>query len=95
MTSGFTPTPAEAPNSGKARVAEGRARVKAGLRPPPPAASALTHARPSAVLSAVTSTAGSGLAARAHPAPHRKPQTGRPEMLKNTLDKKDPIRARP
>jgi hypothetical protein len=67
MTSVFTPTPAEAPDFGRARVAEGRARVKAGLRPPPPAASALTHARPSAVLSAVTSTAGSGLTARTAP----------------------------
>ena len=40
---------AKAPDPGNARVAEGRARLKAGLRPPPPAASALTQARPSAV----------------------------------------------
>jgi transposase len=37
------------PDPGKARVAEGRNRLKAGLRPPPPAASALTRSRPSAV----------------------------------------------
>jgi len=40
---------APASDSGKARVAEERALLKAGLRPPPPAASALTRARPSAV----------------------------------------------
>jgi len=43
------PKGAKALDPGDARVAEGRVRVKAGLRPPPPAASALTRPRPSAV----------------------------------------------
>ena len=47
--SGGAPSRAGTPDPGNARVAEGRDRLKAGLRPPPPAASALTRSRPSAV----------------------------------------------
>jgi hypothetical protein len=49
-----------APRSRQARVGDGRALVKAGLRPPPPAATALTRARPSPFRSAERSTGGSG-----------------------------------
>jgi transposase len=49
-----------APRSRQAMVVEGRPLVKAGLRPPPPAATALTSGRPSTSRAAKRSTGRSG-----------------------------------
>jgi hypothetical protein len=79
-----------APRSRQARVVGERTLVKAGLRPPPPAASALTRLR------SPTSGAAREIEGRERSSSHsHAPRRAERKKRSAPIDKKAPIRARP